>query len=785
MGYSASALLLLAVSLLTINGSFPTFFVQGQGPTLIRQVVLVVAMIAYALSALLLVALHAQTRMKFLRLYANGLFLTTIGLGVVLNQTSIGNLLGWTGRASQYAGSIYLVAAILVGIRETRLYGASLPDYMSELFRSHLDDQVKLRTKRLMELNRRLQDEVVQRRMVEDELRLSRDELKSVYDHSPVKMCILNADSQVLHANRAFSDLVGVPEGRLIGGRAPGVFGCADAADNEPRCGFGLRCGECEIRRVIEDTLTTGRAHYDVEYRAALEREGVRRDAWFLSSTVRIPGRPGPRLLLTLIDITDRKGAEEKLRESEALYRTFIDDALQGFAIIQDGRIVLCNDAFCRLNGHSKNEIYALPPQEVLETVHPEDRSRMAETMRQTAKDGKAPPAEVIRLLNKGGYSNWVEVLGARTTYRGRPALQISYVNRTEEIRAEAAYHSLFDHAVNGIALLHNGRIILANQALADISGYSVEELLRLAPEQIGSIIQDEDRGRALAKMSKWLAGRAVYPIEKFRFIHKDGSLRWVETQAARIDHEGGLAILVSIKDATVEKAAEEQLELARTTMRNLAVHLQHVREEERRKVAQEIHDELGQTLAALKMDLHWLAKRLGGDVASLRDKVRGTIQLGEEALSTVQRIASDLRPRMLDDLGLEPALDWLGADFARRTKIACKVTTDIPPGVVGKNSATALYRIAQEALANVGRHSHGDHAAVRLYASDGTLILQIEDDGIGITAEQAAASDSYGLIGIRERVEGLRGSLSISGELGFGTILLARIPLPKEGGLA
>jgi signal transduction histidine kinase len=95
------------------------------------------------------------------------------------------------------------------------------------------------------------------------------------------------------------------------------------------------------------------------------------------------------------------------------------------------------------------------------------------------------------------------------------------------------------------------------------------------------------------------------------------------------------------------------------------------------------------------------------------------------------------------------------------------------------------LYRIAQEALANVGRHSHGDHAAVRLYASDGTLILQIEDDGIGITAEQAAASDSYGLIGIRERVEGLRGSLSISGELGFGTILLARIPLPKEGGLA
>ena len=248
---------------------------------------------------------------------------------------------------------------------------------------------------------------------------------------------------------------------------------------------------------------------------------------------------------------------------------------------------------------------------------------------------------------------------------------------------------------------------------------------------------------------------------------------------------KGYPALQVSYKDVTAEKAAEEQLKHAHTKMRNLAAHLLHAREEERRKVAQEIHDELGQTLAALKMDLHWLAKRLGGDVASLRDKIKGTIELGEQAIGTVQRIASDLRPRMLDDLGLEPALDWLGADFTRRTKIACKVTTDFPPGVMGGNAATALYRIAQEALANVGRHSHADHAAVRLIVSDGALVLQIEDDGIGITAEQAAAPESYGLIGMRERVEGLGGSLSISGEPGFGTILVARIPLPKEGGLA
>jgi signal transduction histidine kinase len=184
-------------------------------------------------------------------------------------------------------------------------------------------------------------------------------------------------------------------------------------------------------------------------------------------------------------------------------------------------------------------------------------------------------------------------------------------------------------------------------------------------------------------------------------------------------------------------------------------------------------------------MDLHWLSKRLGGDVALLRDKIKGTIDLSEQAISTVQRITSELRPRMLDDLGLAPALDWLGADFTRRTKIVCKVTMEIPPGIVGGNAATTLYRIVQESLANIERHSHANHAVVRLNVSDDVLNLHIEDDGIGITAEQAAAPDSYGLIGLRERLEGLGGSLSINGEQGFGTILAAQIPLPKEGGLA
>lgn len=160
-------------------------------------------------------------------------------------------------------------------------------------------------------------------------------------------------------------------------------------------------------------------------------------------------------------------------------------------------------------------------------------------------------------------------------------------------------------------------------------------------------------------------------------------------------------------------------------------------------------------------------------------------IDLEERAISVVQRIASDLRPRMLDDLGLEPALHQLVADFSRRTGIRCRLSVNLPAGLVGGTAATALYRFTQEALTNVGRHSHANHAVVHLAPDSDGLVLQVEDDGIGITSEQARAPGSYGLIGLTERVEGLGGSLSIWGEPGFGTILTARIPLPKEGALA
>ena len=251
------------------------------------------------------------------------------------------------------------------------------------------------------------------------------------------------------------------------------------------------------------------------------------------------------------------------------------------------------------------------------------------------------------------------------------------------------------------------------------------------------------------------------------------------------VDFEGSPAIQVTYRDVTAERAAEAQLNATHRKMRNLAVHLLRAREEERRKVAQEIHDEFGQSLAALKMDMHWLTKHLQGVSREVAEKIRGMIVLSEQTIGTVQSISAELRPRMLDDLGLAPALDWLAADFSRRTGISCTVAAEIPPALIGGNAATTLYRVVQEALSNVARHSHARSCAVQLSAAAGQVLLRIEDDGVGITPEQASAAESYGIIGIHERVEGLGGTLAIMGTKGSGSVLLAQIPLPEEGGLA
>jgi len=222
----------------------------------------------------------------------------------------------------------------------------------------------------------------------------------------------------------------------------------------------------------------------------------------------------------------------------------------------------------------------------------------------------------------------------------------------------------------------------------------------------------------------------------------------------------------------------EEELLGYHKQLHDLAVHLQSIREEERANIAREIHDELGQIMTVLKMDLVWIGNRLRGDQKELRNKLGSDIELVENTIASVKRLCTELRPSILDSLGLEAALEWQCEEFEKRTGIGCKIDILTEKSVTDKNMKTALFRIFQEALTNVVRHSRASKIEALLTNMDDSIVLQACDNGRGITQEELEKANSFGLLGMRERVSPWNGRIEVTGTKGIGTTVSAIIPL-------
>jgi len=236
------------------------------------------------------------------------------------------------------------------------------------------------------------------------------------------------------------------------------------------------------------------------------------------------------------------------------------------------------------------------------------------------------------------------------------------------------------------------------------------------------------------------------------------------------------------LEEITERKRAEEDLKQSHERLRDLASHLQSIREEEGRRIAREIHDELGQALTALKMDIHWINYRLPRDQPLLLEKTKTMSKLVDITIQSVRRISSDLRPGLLDDFGLSAAIEWQVNEFSNRTGIQCGMVSDPEDIVLDQVCSIALFRIFQEALTNIARHANATEVEVILKEMAGKVELRVHDNGKGITEKQVSDARSFGLIGMRERVYYLGGDLIISGTLNKGTTVKASIPISKKG---
>jgi PAS domain S-box-containing protein len=367
-------------------------------------------------------------------------------------------------------------------------------------------------------------------------------------------------------------------------------------------------------------------------------------------------------------------------------------------------------------------------------------------------------------------------------------AATIARKQAEEQVRASESFlSSVLDHLPNMVFVKHAKDLRFArfNKAGEELLGRSRDELLGKSdydffPKEQADFFTGKDR---TVIESRQLLNIPDEPIQT-----KGKGLRHLHTKKIPLyDDAGQPQYLVGIsEDITERKQAEEELRSAYRQLRDLTHRLETARETERQKIARELHDEFGQALTGMKLDLSWLGTKLGRLLPtaagrSLVKKTQGLMASVDALIDSVRETATSLRPGMLDDLGFIAALEWLTKDFSRRTGIACEV--DIDPGVaqtqLSDDSSTALFRIVQELLTNVTRHAQASAIHIRLSETDEQLLLELTDNGTGIDQRKIKQSRSLGLRGLEERAVLLGGSFTIAGAPGIGTT--AKIALPKS----
>lgn len=337
--------------------------------------------------------------------------------------------------------------------------------------------------------------------------------------------------------------------------------------------------------------------------------------------------------------------------------------------------------------------------------------------------------------------------------------------------KAQNRFQTIFEKAPLGIALvnLKTGKYYDVNPKYASIVGRRVEELINISH---ADIIHPDDLQSYYYDIELFLVNDLADCKIKKRVLRQDTSVIWIEISIVQFEviANDEICYLCMIEDITEHKQMVENL-------RRLAVHLQDVREEERTRIGREIHDVLGGTLAVLRMDLDWLSKKIIAE--PIHERIKLLYQLTGEAIDTARRVSVNLRPNVLDNLGLLGAIEWLVRELEQRTNIVCTLESALSDlSCHDKNYETNIFRIIQEVFINIARHSHANKVDVELVEGEDDIVITIKDNGVGITESQILNPQSFGIIGMNERTQQLGGEFEISGTPLQGSVVILRIPL-------
>ncbi len=552
----------------------------------------------------------------------------------------------------------------------------------------------------------------------------------------------------------------------------------------------------------------------------------------------------------TMADVLTRERRTEDVREA---YRMLVEHSLQGLVIVQDRRIVFANPAIAEMTGYTVEELLSFTSEELRSTIHAQDRARMSQVMQDDRGQASMPARREFRVVRRDGAVRWVETLSSRITYQGKPALQISCMDITERREAGEALGRSLQETARSRRLLQ----ALSEAAQAVERARTSEGVYSAIGEHASALGYDvtileltEDRAclglsyltintallRIAERLFRYSARGYRFPLSRDGFYQRvieggqtvliqhdirpfrDALPRWMRPLAgwvkkmlgvgqgilAPLEAGGKVRGLLVVTGSGLTEAdlptvttfahqaatAIENAELLnmvteqRAGLERLSARLMRAQEEERARLSRELHDEIGQALTAMSINLAEIEKRLpAGLVPSIKERLAETSTLIEQTSQRISALSLDLRPTLLDDLGLVPASRWYVSRYAERTGIDVQMEVAGLEQRLDPEVETALYRVVQEALTNVARHAGATRVRLHLERRTGFVTALIEDNGRGFETSERAEElleQGAGLVGMQERVALLGGRLAIQSRRKEGTCLSVEIPLPR-----
>jgi two-component system sensor histidine kinase UhpB len=548
----------------------------------------------------------------------------------------------------------------------------------------------------------------------------------------------------------------------------------------------------------MERTLIKGYEHLwtviktGKEWRGELSYKNKKDELyWALISVYPVTTERGmmTHFIAIMEDITEQKKSEASLLQSEKKYHTLLSEMFIGFALHQcvlDDQGVMVDYVTLEVNKSYESMLH-VDSKDVLgkraSALLP--KSEMDEWLKlfnEVISTGKPVRYERYSSFNRKYFSGT-----AYCSEQGKFAvtfLDITERKKTYEAleASENKYRQLVNNLGEGIwAYDKDGRTTFVNPRMAEMTGYSIEEM-------IGKVVTDFISKPEGMKFVKWALDRRKRGIKErleYEFIRKDGIPIVVAVESYPIFNDDGsyTGALAAVSDITKHKRAEKALKASMEQFQMLSTRLGQIQEEERRSISREVHDELGQLLTAMKMDLMTIKKIYPADAQTFESKLQSLLELTDSAIKRIQDISTRLRPGMLDDLGLFAAIEWQMEEFEKRTGLTCVLKLPQHEFNINAECSTVLFRILQETLTNVARHAQAHKTEVSLSETASELLMYVVDDGIGISEIALHNPKSIGLLGIRERLRPFNGYCIIQSRSIGGTEVQIHIPKHEEEG--